>query len=56
MVCQPQVRASALAFRELAKQVAGWTLPEGARGTLEFFVERLVHRMPMRPTELGTFG
>ncbi len=43
---------SALAFRELAKQVAGWTLPEGARGNLEFFVERLVHRMTP-PSPIG---
>ncbi|MEW6167205.1 MAG: MinD/ParA family protein [Pseudomonadota bacterium] len=33
---------SAQAYRALAKQIAGWSLPEGARGNLEFFVERLV--------------
>ncbi|MEQ1439315.1 MinD/ParA family protein [Fontimonas sp. SYSU GA230001] len=33
---------SAQAFRELAKKAAGWALPQGARGNLEFFVERLV--------------
>ncbi len=33
---------SAHAYRALAKKVAGWALPEGARGNLEFFVERLV--------------
>lgn len=34
--------ASALAFRSLAKTAANWGLPLGARGNLEFFVERLV--------------
>ncbi len=33
---------SAQAYRTLAKRAAGWALPEGARGNLEFFVERLV--------------
>ncbi|MFP5304844.1 MAG: MinD/ParA family protein [Gammaproteobacteria bacterium] len=33
---------SAQAYRALAKRIAGWSLPEGARGNLEFFVERLV--------------
>ncbi len=34
---------SARAFRDLAAKAAGWSLPTGARGNLEFFVERLVH-------------
>ncbi len=33
---------SARAYQELAKRVAGWGTPQGARGNLEFFVERLV--------------
>ncbi|MFA5940087.1 MAG: MinD/ParA family protein [Sinimarinibacterium sp.] len=33
---------SAQAYRDLAKKAAGWALPAGARGNLEFFVERLV--------------
>ena len=33
---------SAQAYRDLAKKAAGWALPQGARGNLEFFVERLV--------------
>jgi flagellar biosynthesis protein FlhG len=34
--------AAALAYRALAKKAEGWTLPEGTRGNLEFFVERLL--------------
>ncbi len=34
---------SARAYRDLARRVAGWTMPDGARGNLEFFVERLIH-------------
>ncbi|MEC9362410.1 MinD/ParA family protein [Sinimarinibacterium flocculans] len=34
---------SARAYRDLARRVRGWTMPEGARGNLEFFVERLIH-------------
>lgn len=33
---------SAQAYRALARKVAGWRLPEGSRGNLEFFIERLV--------------
>lgn len=33
---------SASAFRRLAARAQGWTVPQGARGNLEFFVERLV--------------
>ena len=33
---------SARAFKELARVVLKWPLPEGARGHLEFFVERLI--------------
>ncbi len=42
---------SAQAFAALARKVATWTLPEGARGNLEFFVERLVARSlePLAP-------
>lgn len=36
--------AAAKAFRELAAKAERWSLPQGARGNLEFFVERLVHR------------
>jgi flagellar biosynthesis protein FlhG len=35
---------SAKAFRELAAKADRWSLPLGARGNLEFFVERLVQR------------
>ncbi|MDD3764644.1 MAG: MinD/ParA family protein [Nevskiales bacterium] len=35
---------AAQAYRQLAKRAAGWALPEGARGNLEFFVERLVRQ------------
>jgi flagellar biosynthesis protein FlhG len=35
---------SAKAFRELAAKAESWGLPQGARGNLEFFVERLVQR------------
>ncbi len=35
---------SAKAFRELAAKADRWSLPLGARGNLEFFVERLVNR------------
>lgn len=37
---------SAQAFRELAKKVATWTTPAGARGNLEFFIERMVRPQP----------
>ncbi|HJO34905.1 MAG TPA: MinD/ParA family protein [Gammaproteobacteria bacterium] len=33
---------AAKAFRQLAVDAEGWTLPAGARGNLEFFAERLV--------------
>lgn len=35
---------SAQAFRQLAKKTETWGMPQGARGNLEFFVERLVHQ------------
>jgi flagellar biosynthesis protein FlhG len=35
---------SSAAFQTLAKKVLGWGTPQGARGNLEFFVERLVQR------------
>lgn len=34
--------ASSHAFKALSRKVQGWGLPAGARGNLEFFVERLV--------------
>lgn len=34
---------SALAFRQLAKNVKHWPLPTSPRGNLEFFIERLAH-------------
>lgn len=37
---------AATAFRQLARRVEAWTPPAGARGNLEFFVERLVHGTP----------
>ena len=33
---------SAKAFRELAKKADRWIMPQGPRGNLEFFVERLM--------------
>ncbi|HEX4871009.1 MAG TPA: MinD/ParA family protein [Nevskiaceae bacterium] len=38
---------SAEAFRALARKTAEWGLPSGARGNLEFFVERLIGREPL---------
>ncbi|WP_301331414.1 MinD/ParA family protein [Solimonas aquatica] len=38
---------SAVAFRQLAALTAAWTAPEGPRGNLEFFVERLITREPV---------
>lgn len=43
---------SAQAYRALAKKAATWALPEGARGNLEFFVERLVGRGAATPAEV----
>jgi flagellar biosynthesis protein FlhG len=37
---------SARAFRDLAEKAESWGLPSGARGNLEFFVERLVQSKP----------
>jgi len=37
---------SAKAFMDLANKTERWSLPQGPRGNLEFFVERLVHRTP----------
>lgn len=36
--------AASLAFMQLAKKVETWGSPRGARGNLEFFVERLIGR------------
>jgi flagellar biosynthesis protein FlhG len=33
---------SAQTYRQLAKRIAAWSMPDGARGNLEFFVERLI--------------
>jgi flagellar biosynthesis protein FlhG len=38
---------SALAFKNLAARADKWPLPEGPRGNLEFFIERLVRRPPV---------
>lgn len=38
--------AAAQAFMQIAKKAEGWGSPKGARGNLEFFVERLVGRVP----------
>jgi flagellar biosynthesis protein FlhG len=38
----------ALAFKKLASQADKWPVPAGPRGNLEFFVERLVQRPPVR--------
>lgn len=40
---------SARAFKSLAAQADNWPVPRGARGRLEFFVERLIgaHRQPV---------
>lgn len=35
---------AAKAFQQLAAKADRWSLPQGASGNLEFFVERLVHR------------
>jgi flagellar biosynthesis protein FlhG len=37
---------AATAFRQLARRTEQWALPPGARGNLEFFVERLVTAPP----------
>ncbi len=34
---------SAMALKNLARQISTWPLPAGASGHLEFFVERLIH-------------
>jgi flagellar biosynthesis protein FlhG len=41
VVSAPASKA-AQAFKLLAKQVAGWPLPNGASGQMQFFVERLI--------------
>lgn len=47
---------SAQAYRALARKAAAWTLPEGARGNLEFFVERLVAHSGMGPGSGAPLG
>lgn len=42
---------SAEAYRALARKAASWSLPSGARGNLEFFVERLLG--PQMPAVAG---
>ncbi len=42
---------SAQAFKKLAQQADSWPIPTGARGHLEFFVERLVGTQP-RPASV----
>ena len=39
---------SAQAFRKFAAKSAAWPIPDGPRGNLEFFVERLVQPRPVR--------
>jgi flagellar biosynthesis protein FlhG len=41
--------AASEAFRQLARKAETWGMPKGARGNLEFFVERLVNAGPMPP-------
>jgi flagellar biosynthesis protein FlhG len=46
--CRPVVAASprsrsAMAVKNLARQMSAWPYPTGASGHLEFFVERLIH-------------
>jgi len=38
----PRCRAAQV-FRALAQKAAQWPAPSGARGNMEFFVERLIH-------------
>ena len=40
------------AFRQLARKADSWGMPAGARGNLEFFVERLVHA-PVSPLPIA---
>jgi len=40
--------ASAQAFRRFAGKATAWPIPDGPRGNLEFFVERLVQPRPVR--------
>jgi flagellar biosynthesis protein FlhG len=42
VVVSPRSR-SAMALKNLARQISAWPLPAGASGHLEFFVERLIH-------------
>jgi len=39
---------AALSFKKLAARADTWPVPSGPRGNLEFFVERLVQRPPVR--------
>jgi len=39
---------AALAFKKLAARADKWPVPAGPRGNIEFFVERLVQRPPVR--------
>jgi flagellar biosynthesis protein FlhG len=42
VAASPRCR-SAMALKNLARQISAWPLPAGASGHLEFFVERLIH-------------
>ena len=44
------------AFRQLARKADSWGMPTGARGNLEFFVERLVHSPLPRLASPGLNG
>jgi flagellar biosynthesis protein FlhG len=39
---------AAMAFKKLALKADKWPVPAGPRGNLEFFVERLIRRNPVR--------
>jgi len=39
---------AAMAFKKLALKADKWPVPSGPRGNLEFFVERLIRRNPVR--------
>src|SRR5690606_5176008 len=47
---------SALRYRARARKLAARAPPDGARGNLEFCVERLVHRAPVPAQTAGAFA
>jgi flagellar biosynthesis protein FlhG len=44
---------AAQAFKKLAAAADTWPIPQGARGNIEFFVERLVQAGPTRPVAVS---